>query len=57
MIEKNLSREAKAHAAALGEIAFRFAPLIKSGRSIPGIDWDDRNALFERMEQHGLAPI
>jgi hypothetical protein len=57
MIENNLSREAKACAAARAENAFRFSPLIKSGRRFSGIDWDDRDALFERMEQRGLAPI
>lgn len=35
------------------ETVFRFAPLIKSGRSAPGLDWDDRDALFERMEERG----
>ncbi len=33
--------------------SFRFAPVIKSGRSAPGLDWDDRDALFERMEERG----
>ncbi len=30
--------------------AFRFEPLVKRGRVVPGIDWDDRDSLYERME-------
>ena len=41
------------HGGNLAESTFRFAPLIKSGRSTPGVDWDDRDALFERMEERG----
>lgn len=32
------------------ERAFRLDLLTKRGRLEPGIDWDDRNALVERME-------
>ncbi len=35
------------------ETIFRFAPLIKTGRAAAGVDWDDRDALFERMEERG----
>lgn len=32
------------------ESPFRFAPLVKSGRSFLRIEWADRDQLFERME-------
>jgi hypothetical protein len=41
------------HGGQPAESFFRFAPLIKSGRSAPGVDWDDRDALYERMEERG----
>ncbi len=36
---------------------FRFAPLIKRGRSFLRIDWDDRDALFGQMDRRETAPI
>ncbi len=35
------------------EPTFLFAPLIKSGRPTAGVDWDDRDTLYERMEERG----
>jgi hypothetical protein len=32
---------------------FRFRPLVKRGTPLPGIDLDDRDALYERMEGRG----
>ena len=32
---------------------FRFDPLVKRGRVIPGVNWDDRDSLYERMEGRG----
>lgn len=29
---------------------FRLNLLIKKGRARPGVDWDDRDSLYERME-------
>lgn len=29
---------------------FRFDPLIKRGKPLAALDWDDRDALYERME-------
>ena len=29
---------------------FRFEPVIRSGAAIPGLDFEDRDALYERME-------
>jgi hypothetical protein len=29
---------------------FRLRLLIKKGRALPGVDWDDRDSLYERME-------
>ena len=30
---------------------FRFRPLSKRGRRVPGVDFADRDALYERMEE------
>jgi hypothetical protein len=30
--------------------AFRLELLIKEGRPVPGVNWDDRDSLYERME-------
>jgi hypothetical protein len=32
---------------------FRFQPLVKEGRPVPGVNWDDRDSLYERMEGRG----
>jgi len=29
---------------------FRLKLLIKKGRAVPGVNWDDRDSLYERME-------
>ena len=29
---------------------FRLKLLIKKGRPVPGVNWDDRDSLYERME-------
>ena len=29
---------------------FRLRLLTKRGRAVPGVDWDDRDSLYERME-------
>jgi len=29
---------------------FRLKLLIKNGRAVPGVNWDDRDSLYERME-------
>jgi hypothetical protein len=29
---------------------FRFEPLVKRGEALTALDWDDRDALYERME-------
>jgi plasmid stability protein len=29
---------------------FRLRLLTKNGRALPGVDWDDRDSLYERME-------
>ncbi len=33
-----------------GEKRFRLKLLTKKGRPVPGIDWDDRDSIYERME-------
>ncbi len=33
--------------------AYRFEPLVKSGRILPGVDVADRDTLYERMEGRG----
>jgi hypothetical protein len=30
---------------------FRYRPLAKAGRALAGVDLDDRDALYERMEE------
>ncbi len=30
--------------------AFRLNVLTKKGRALPGVDWDDRDSLYERMD-------
>ncbi len=32
---------------------FRFKPLVKRGRAVAGVNWDDRDSLYERMEGRG----
>jgi hypothetical protein len=32
---------------------FRLKLLIKKGRPVPGLNWDDRDSLYERMEGRG----
>jgi hypothetical protein len=29
---------------------FRLRLLVKKGRAVPGVNWDDRDSLYERME-------
>ncbi len=29
---------------------FRLKLLVKKGRVVPGVNWDDRDSLYERME-------
>jgi hypothetical protein len=29
---------------------YRFKPILKSGSTLPGVDLDDRDALYERMD-------
>ncbi|HUL74718.1 MAG TPA: type II toxin-antitoxin system VapB family antitoxin [Vicinamibacterales bacterium] len=29
---------------------FRLTLLVKRGRALPGVDWDDRDSIYERME-------
>lgn len=33
-----------------GKTPIRFEPLTKKGRRVPGVDFDDRDAVYERME-------
>ncbi len=33
--------------------AFKLELLIKKGRPVPGVNWDDRDSLYERMEGRG----
>jgi hypothetical protein len=33
--------------------SFRLDLLIKKGRPMPGVNWDDRDSLYERMEDRG----
>jgi len=32
---------------------FRLKLLVKKGRAVPGVNWDDRESLYERMEGRG----
>ncbi len=34
-------------------VPFRFEPVVKRGDRVPGIDFADRDALYERMDERG----
>lgn len=48
LIENALRSHLASASAASGD--FRLQPLVKSGQPVPGVTFDDRDALYEKME-------